>query len=226
MLAALPHQAVLCGQYVVHAGGYAAVRRYSIGLPSGYLAHISCAGLNVRSPIVECLIRQGGPQFLKSGGHGDDRATVARAQAELSAWGWRNVLGLTHQEGAGDDLLLTTAAFYNVATGARQGVHALQAEWMPQLHKALKSARHAGAGLASPLELERAGSTRAESAVAELLRRGMTNKEIARQLGKSDQTVKNQVAKLLRKLGARNRTELVSLLGGSHRNGQPAVSGR
>jgi DNA-binding CsgD family transcriptional regulator len=44
---------------------------------------------------------------------------------------------------------------------------------------------------------------------------GRTNKEIAREMGISDQTVKEHVAKLCKRFGAHNRTELVAcLLGG------------
>jgi len=51
--------------------------------------------------------------------------------------------------------------------------------------------------------------------VAELVCRGMTNKMIARQMGISDQTVKEHVTNLRRRFGARNRTELATLLAGS-----------
>ena len=42
--------------------------------------------------------------------------------------------------------------------------------------------------------------------------RGQTNKEIARDMGISDQTVKEHVANLFRRFGAHNRTELVTCL--------------
>lgn len=46
--------------------------------------------------------------------------------------------------------------------------------------------------------------------------RGQTNKEIARDMGISDQTVKEHVANLCRRFGAHNRTELAAcLLGGA-----------
>ena len=44
--------------------------------------------------------------------------------------------------------------------------------------------------------------------VARLLLRGRSNKEIAREMGISDQTVKDHVANLCRRFGASNRTEL------------------
>lgn len=48
--------------------------------------------------------------------------------------------------------------------------------------------------------------------VAQLVCKGQTNKMIARQLGISDQTVKEHVTNLCRRFGAQNRTELAALL--------------
>jgi DNA-binding CsgD family transcriptional regulator len=48
--------------------------------------------------------------------------------------------------------------------------------------------------------------------VADSVCRGQTNKEIARQMGISDQTVKEHVANLCRRFGVQNRTELAAYL--------------
>jgi DNA-binding CsgD family transcriptional regulator len=48
--------------------------------------------------------------------------------------------------------------------------------------------------------------------VADNVCRGQTNKEIARQMGISDQTVKEHVANLCRRFGVQNRTELAAYL--------------
>jgi DNA-binding CsgD family transcriptional regulator len=48
--------------------------------------------------------------------------------------------------------------------------------------------------------------------VARLVCRGLSNKEIARHMGISDQTVKDHVASLCRRFGALNRTELAARL--------------
>ena len=51
----------------------------------------------------------------------------------------------------------------------------------------------------------------AEAAVVAQVSRGLTNKEIARELGKSPATVKNQLVKVYRKLGVRSRIRLMVL---------------
>ncbi len=53
-----------------------------------------------------------------------------------------------------------------------------------------------------------AGLTRREDEIVQYIVHGLTNGEIARLLGTSPATVKNQVASILRKVGAANRTEL------------------
>ncbi|MEO5845203.1 MAG: alpha/beta fold hydrolase [Caldimonas sp.] len=51
--------------------------------------------------------------------------------------------------------------------------------------------------------------TQAEAAVLELLARGFDNHAIARQLGKSEKTVRNQVSTIFDKLGVRTRAEAI-----------------
>jgi DNA-binding NarL/FixJ family response regulator len=53
--------------------------------------------------------------------------------------------------------------------------------------------------------------TSAEKRVATLIRQGLTNREIATVLCRSEHTVKTQVHQLLTKLGARNRAQLAAL---------------
>lgn len=55
------------------------------------------------------------------------------------------------------------------------------------------------------------GLTRREQQLVQLISRGLTNKEIATQLSLSEQTVKNHVHRMLRKLGATNRLGAVEL---------------
>jgi two-component system, NarL family, response regulator DevR len=54
--------------------------------------------------------------------------------------------------------------------------------------------------------------TAAECRVLEFLGAGYSNKEIAVRLGKAEPTVKNQVAAILRKLGAPTRARLIAAL--------------
>jgi DNA-binding NarL/FixJ family response regulator len=53
------------------------------------------------------------------------------------------------------------------------------------------------------------GLTRREQQLVQLISRGLTNKEIASQLNLSEQTVKNHVHRMLRKLGASDRLSAV-----------------
>jgi len=57
-----------------------------------------------------------------------------------------------------------------------------------------------------------AGLSPAERVVAMQVAQGLTNKEIARVLGKSEITVKHQVSSILAKLGVATRGRLIVLL--------------
>jgi DNA-binding NarL/FixJ family response regulator len=59
---------------------------------------------------------------------------------------------------------------------------------------------------------ELAGLSPAERVVAMQVTQGLSNKEIARALGKSECTVKNQVSAILRKLGVPTRARLMAVL--------------
>ncbi|HET7439692.1 MAG TPA: response regulator transcription factor [Terriglobales bacterium] len=71
------------------------------------------------------------------------------------------------------------------------------------------TAQHAGA---PRLHIKHGlGLTRREQQLVHLIDRGLTNKEIAVQLNLSEQTVKNHVHRMLRKLGATDRRSVVEL---------------
>ena len=55
------------------------------------------------------------------------------------------------------------------------------------------------------------GLTRREQQLVQMISRGLTNKEIAAQLNLSEQTVKNHIHRMLRKLGASDRLGAVEL---------------
>ncbi|MOA69591.1 Spore germination protein GerE [compost metagenome] len=57
--------------------------------------------------------------------------------------------------------------------------------------------------------------TKREQEVMNLLVQGKSNKQIARELGISDYTVRDHVSSLLRKLGVSSRAELIATQGGA-----------
>jgi DNA-binding CsgD family transcriptional regulator len=61
-----------------------------------------------------------------------------------------------------------------------------------------------------PLAAKGVPYTRREREVALLIARGLTNRQIAEELGISERTVENHVAKILRKLGVRSRTQIAN----------------
>lgn len=67
--------------------------------------------------------------------------------------------------------------------------------------------------------IPRAGLTRAESEVLELLLDGRSNAEIAASRGRSVRTVANQVAALFRKVGVGSRLELHARAAGTRPRG-------
>ncbi len=71
------------------------------------------------------------------------------------------------------------------------------------------------------------GLTRREQQLVEMIGRGFTNKEIAGELGLSEQTVKNHIHRVLRKVGVRDRLAAVEACRTLVRTGDPpAVPGR
>jgi DNA-binding NarL/FixJ family response regulator len=55
------------------------------------------------------------------------------------------------------------------------------------------------------------GLTRREQQLVEMIGRGLTNKEIAQQLNVAEQTIKNHVHRMLRKVGVNDRLAVVDL---------------
>jgi len=71
-------------------------------------------------------------------------------------------------------------------------------------HVASSQAWHPGAQVRQNL-----GLTRREQQLVQLVSEGLTNKEIANQLSLSEQTVKNHIRRMLRKVGATDRLQAV-----------------
>jgi DNA-binding NarL/FixJ family response regulator len=55
------------------------------------------------------------------------------------------------------------------------------------------------------------GLSRREQQLVGLIKRGLTNKEMASQLNLSEQTIKNHVHRMLRKLGAPDRLSILEV---------------
>jgi DNA-binding NarL/FixJ family response regulator len=55
------------------------------------------------------------------------------------------------------------------------------------------------------------GLTRREQQLVQMVSQGLSNKEIANQLSLSEQTVKNHIRRMLRKLGASDRLSAVDV---------------
>ena len=86
----------------------------------------------------------------------------------------------------------------------------LRAEILPALPSPTATWREIAAGMDCPPTLTRLSP--AEQVVLFQLRRGLSNREIAWALGKSERTVKNQVSAILAKYGVPTRSRLIALL--------------
>ena len=106
---------------------------------------------------------------------------------------------LLHEASAGDVI----AAIRNVARG--------EAVFPSQFSKALFNAL-AGLGAFTP-SVQKMGLqlTRREQELLPLIAGGLTNKEIASLLNLSQQTVKNHIHRMLRKIGAKDRSQLFEI---------------
>lgn len=62
----------------------------------------------------------------------------------------------------------------------------------------------------NPAHKDRFGLSRREQQLVKLIRLGLSNKEIGSSLNLSEQTVKNSIHRILRKVGARDRMEIVA----------------
>jgi len=69
-----------------------------------------------------------------------------------------------------------------------------------------------------PANKTRFGLSRREQQLVGLIRLGLSNKEIANRLNLSEQTIKNHVHRILRKVGANDRLEIVELCASESEN--------
>jgi DNA-binding CsgD family transcriptional regulator len=204
----LPHHALLCGQLVRHSGGTTALQRCSVDMPEAYLAKLDRPGNNLSTPmLVRLLQAPDQPHFFDPLRDAAWGRTHPDWYAHYLQAGWRNSLVLGLLVGEGDDTVLTAATFYNVDPAVEHQASDMRRTVMPPLHAALCHWHAASQALKTPGVPE---LTSAEEAIASLLRQGKSNKEIAKQLGKSDHTVKHQITGMMRKFEASSRIELVS----------------
>lgn len=107
--------------------------------------------------------------------------------------------------------VLKDASAVEVATTIR-AVSAGIAVCPPSLSMILfRSVAQHVAAASAPTSGAELGLSRREQQMVELLRERLTNKEIAARLNLSEQTVKNHVHSILRKVGAPNRSAIVEL---------------
>ncbi len=123
----------------------------------------------------------------------EDEATFLRAVAE-------GVLGYVLEDAAASE---NVRAIRAVASG--------EAVWPPQYSALLfQCAARDLAFSYNPSHKDRFGLSRREQQLVRLIRLGLSNKEIGSSLNLSEQTVKNHIHRILRKVGANNRMEIVA----------------
>ena len=110
-----------------------------------------------------------------------------------------------------DGYLLQHASAADVVAAIR-AVHQGEAVCPPRLCRTLfQHIAGCGNGLTVLRAKERTGLTRREQQLVPLISRGLTNKEIAAQLNLSEQTVKNHIHRILRKVGSDERLRIAEI---------------
>ena len=203
LMNAISHEAILCIQSVKHSGGYAAKQRWGTGLPHFYEQFVSCTGNNIRSPIHTQMITSGVPIFFDLE---QDRAKVPVSWAsQFQDAGLRNVVGMSYVDNKNqDDELLTTIGLYNVPSNFKSKLNRIQGDMMPHFHHAITRAFSSTASLADRI-------TSIEKNILSLVAQGKSNKQIGKEMGRSDETIKARLASLMRRYKVKNRIELVKI---------------
>ena len=89
----------------------------------------------------------------------------------------------------------------------------------PRFLEALRSFLRPSTAEAAETSIDSAGLTPAECDVLRLVAQGLDNSAIARELGKSEKTVRNQVSSIFDKLGVRTRAEAIVRVHSQRRGG-------
>lgn len=212
LLSVCPHYCVLFSQSMSRPGSHMAVRSWSFGVESQYLELEASGGNFISSPMVQKSIStQGIPQYFDIYANSADICPIWARRFHIA--GFKNVLIFSHSEEGIGSGLFTATGIYNINPQAKQKVTDLVQMIMPRLCTALRTLTLATAAwtVDASASLNFPKLTPVEEAVVSLLLEGKSNKEIAKALHKSDQTVKRQLSDLMRKFEVRNRTELVSI---------------
>jgi DNA-binding NarL/FixJ family response regulator len=121
----------------------------------------------------------------------DDEATFLRAVAE-------GVVGYVLKDASAAEIVRAIRA---VAAG--------EAVCPPRLSLSLFQCARDVSIAFNPAQQAKLGLTRREQQLVGLIRLGLSNKEIGSRLNLSEQTIKNHIHRILRKVGANNRLEIV-----------------
>jgi DNA-binding CsgD family transcriptional regulator len=148
---------------------------------------------------------EGAARTLEAFHHVDVLDTAAKLEVPTLVMHSRGDIAAPYEEGR---LLATTipGARFVALESANHVLLEGESAWTVFLEELrdFLGTRPTGTGRASHPAL-----THAEAAVLELLARGLDNHAIARQLGKSEKTVRNQVSSIFDKLGVRTRSEAI-----------------
>jgi DNA-binding CsgD family transcriptional regulator len=176
---------------------------YSNEVPSGFLDDYR-AGLAQNDPLVDSILSDGkvldGPSYF---GSAQWKKTVTYDL--LHTWGLRsNMCGPLLYDGK------TVGIFYTASRTEASPYRAAEKHWMAMFCRAASLALR-------PFLLENSRPMRADlperaAMVARMICLGLTNKEIARQMGISHHTVKEHTSNLCKKFRSTNRTTLAVAL--------------
>jgi len=203
----VPHKAAIFGFGLVHPSGLLVDRAICVNLSESYVRGLCDDARDLRSPALYRWFRRRTPVFLEAPDFGG--VSDAKWRANFSAHGFKNCVvdGLLAPI-AGRFTFLT---LFDVCGDAYRCPKALRKFATLPAHRAWLER---SSPPADDLSVNSTAFTLTERNLVELLRKGKTDKEMGRILGKSPATVKIQLRGLRDKLRVRNRTELISLLGG------------
>ncbi len=182
---------------------------YSNEVPTGFLSDYR-SGLGQSDPLIQNIILHGqvldGPSYF-----GSDKWKRTVTYDLLHNWGLSsNMCGPLRHEGK------TVGIVYTANRDEASPYSIVEKQWMEMLCRAASLAL-------KPVLTDNKMTLRADlperaAIVAEMICRGLSNKQIAREMGISHHTVKEHASILFKKFGSTNRTTLAVALQYSDRN--------